>query len=203
MVVAIGNWPIKSLRSLTLHFFAFVTNSNIKSFILLISINLALYATPNLCPARRCRTISNEKPNNEAQELSENDSKFPNVKTYLHITVMLKTLSKDLKRFPQVVQTIFVLSTSGFLHRIVPKNTYILGSETVFNCYLQGPSIFALQFGFCFREWGNDCPTAVVEKIIFQPPFWKGSDLILSVFCLWKIHRTITLYFYVQRVWVS
>ena len=91
----------------------------------------------------------------------------------------------------------------GLYIELPPKNTYILGSETVFNCYLQGPSMFALQFGFCFREWGNDCPTAVVEKIIFQPPFWKGSDLILSVFCLWKIHRTITLYFYVQRVWVS
>ena len=112
---------------------------DIKFTRLLILINLALYAEPNLLPARRCRTISNEKPNNKAQELSENDLKFSNVKTYLHITVMLKTLSKDLKRFPRVVQTIFVLSTSGFLHRIVPKNTYILGSETAFNCYLQGP----------------------------------------------------------------
>ena len=127
MVVAIGNWQIKSLRSLTLHFFAFVTNCNIKSFILLISINLALYATPNLCPARRCRTISNEKPNNEAEELSENDSKFSNVKTYLHITVMLKTLSKDLKRLPRVVQTISVLSKSGFIHRIVPKTRTFWG----------------------------------------------------------------------------
>ena len=76
---------------------------------------------PNLPPARRCRTISNEKPNNEAEELSENDTKFSNVKTYLHITVMLKTLSKDLKRLPRVVQTISVLSKSGFIHRIVPK----------------------------------------------------------------------------------
>ena len=121
-------------------FLLFVTNCNIKSFILLISINLALYATPNLCPARRCRTISNEKPNNEAEELSENDLKFSNVKTYLHIAVMLKLLSKDLKRLPQVVQTISVLSKSGFIHRVVPKNTYILGSEAVFNCNLQGPS---------------------------------------------------------------
>ena len=167
------NRPIKSLYSLIFNFFAFVTNCYIKSFILLISTNVALYATPNLCPARRCRTISNEKPNKEAQELSENDSKFSNVKTYLHITIMLKTLSKDLKRLPRMVQFISVLSKSGFIHRIVPKNTYILGSETVFNCYLQGPSMFALQFGFCFR--GNKLPTAVVEKIIFQPPFLKGT----------------------------
>ena len=65
---------------------------------------------------------------------------------YLHIAVMLKILSKDLKRLPRVVQTISVLSKSGFIHnRIVPKNTYILGSETVFNCYFQGPSMVALQ----------------------------------------------------------
>ena len=94
---------------------------------LLIFRNLALYATPNLCPARRCRTISNEKPNNEAVELPENDSKFSNVKMCLHIAVMFKILSKDLKRLPRVVQTISVLAKSGFIHRIVPKTRTFWG----------------------------------------------------------------------------
>ena len=138
------NEPTKSLIYSVSSLFAIVTTcciyKDIKFTRLLISINLALYATPNLLPARRCRTISNEKPNNEAEELSENDLKFANVKTYLHIAVMLKILSKDLKRLPRVVQTISVLSKSGFIHRIVPKNTYILGSEAVFSCNLQGPS---------------------------------------------------------------
>ena len=111
--------------------FATVTNcciyKDIKFTRLLISTNLVLHTTPNLLPTRRCRTISNEKPNNEAEELSENDLKISNVKTYLHIAVMHKMLSKDLKILSRVVQTISVLSKSGFIHRIVPKTRTFWG----------------------------------------------------------------------------
>ena len=194
MVVVIANWPIKLLNYSSSSLFAMVTNfciyKDIKFSRLLISINLAPYATPSLLPAPRCQTISNEKPNNEAEVLSEHDLKIYNVKTYLHIAVMLEIYQKIWNAFHEWFKLSLCSQRAGSYKEYSPKNMYILGSETVLNCYLQGPSMVALQFAtwlFFPRRIGKRLPYCCCWNNNFPAAFF-GRDMTLNIISmvLWK-----------------